>query len=112
MDILECDVPELEGDISSRYTHSIVSMSSRMLKTSRIRGRVVELIQMIDDHRWDVKTPQIEALSEVDELHECDPYSLASVDTQRSAGSPEQPVPGTIPRADVLRREKRLASST
>lgn len=29
MNILECDVPELEGDISSRYTHSIVSMSSR-----------------------------------------------------------------------------------
>lgn len=29
MDILEFDVPELEGDISSRYTHSIVSMSSR-----------------------------------------------------------------------------------
>lgn len=29
MDILECDVPELEGDISSRYTHSIVSVSSR-----------------------------------------------------------------------------------
>lgn len=31
MDISECDVPELEGDISSRYTHSIVSISSRML---------------------------------------------------------------------------------
>lgn len=29
MDILECDVPELEGDVSSRYTHSIVSVSSR-----------------------------------------------------------------------------------
>jgi hypothetical protein len=29
MDILECDVPELEGDISSRYTHSIISVSSR-----------------------------------------------------------------------------------
>ncbi|KAF2632054.1 hypothetical protein BU25DRAFT_383614 [Macroventuria anomochaeta] len=29
MDLLECDVPELEGDISSRYTHSIVSTSSR-----------------------------------------------------------------------------------
>lgn len=29
MDLLECDVPELEGDISSRYTHSIVSVSSR-----------------------------------------------------------------------------------
>lgn len=29
MDPLECDVPELEGDISSRYTHSIISVSSR-----------------------------------------------------------------------------------
>lgn len=29
MDLLECDVPELEGDVSSRYTHSIVSVSSR-----------------------------------------------------------------------------------
>lgn len=31
MDLLEYDVPELEGDISSRYTHSIVSLSSRRL---------------------------------------------------------------------------------
>ena len=37
MDLLECDVPELEGDMSSRYTHSIVSMSSRMLKTFHTR---------------------------------------------------------------------------
>lgn len=29
MDLFECDVPELEGDLSSRYTHSIVSVSSR-----------------------------------------------------------------------------------
>src|SRR5690242_9922361 len=29
MDLSECDVPELEGDLSSRYTHSIVSVSSR-----------------------------------------------------------------------------------
>lgn len=29
MDLFEYDVPELEGDLSSRYTHSIVSVSSR-----------------------------------------------------------------------------------
>lgn len=67
---------------------------------------------MIDDHRWEVKTAQIEALTGVDELHGCDQYSLVSVDTRKSAGSPEQPVPGTIPGADVLKREKRLAYST
>lgn len=35
MDLLECDVPELEGDMSSRYTHSIVSVSSRKLSILR-----------------------------------------------------------------------------
>lgn len=41
MDLLECDVPELEGDISSRYTHSIVSVSSRKWNqpTYRVRHR-------------------------------------------------------------------------
>jgi hypothetical protein len=34
MDLLECDVPELEGDMSSRYTHSITSVSSRESKRS------------------------------------------------------------------------------
>lgn len=37
MDLLEYDVPELEGDVSSRYTQSIVSIASRMLKMSRVR---------------------------------------------------------------------------
>lgn len=32
MDVFEYDVPELEGDISSRYTHSIISASSRKLE--------------------------------------------------------------------------------
>ena len=36
MDLLECDVPELEGDMSSRYTHSITSVSSRKSKRSII----------------------------------------------------------------------------
>lgn len=35
MDISDCDVPELEGDISSRYTQSIVSISSRTLTLIR-----------------------------------------------------------------------------
>ncbi|KAF1930696.1 uncharacterized protein M421DRAFT_57553 [Didymella exigua CBS 183.55] len=40
MDILECDVPELEGDISSRYTHSIVS--HRRTIVPRIETRMDE----------------------------------------------------------------------
>lgn len=38
MDLFECDVPELEGDISSRYTHSIVSIASRTLTMIRMQG--------------------------------------------------------------------------
>lgn len=34
MDLMEYDVPELEGGMSSRYTHSIMSDSSRELKRS------------------------------------------------------------------------------
>ncbi|KAF9695970.1 hypothetical protein EKO04_005963 [Ascochyta lentis] len=88
MDMLECDVPELEGDMSSRYTHSIVSASSH-------------------DHHWEVNTPQTETMSGIDELRGCDPYTLVSSDTRTSTGSPEQQDPATVPRADVLRREKR-----
>ncbi|UPX10927.1 uncharacterized protein EKO05_0001560 [Ascochyta rabiei] len=88
MDLLECDVPELEGDMSSRYTHSIVSVSSH-------------------DQHWEVNTPQTEATSGVDELHGYDPYTLASSDRRTSTGSPEQQDPATVPRADVLGREKR-----
>jgi hypothetical protein len=105
MDLLECDVPELEGDMSSRYTHSIVSISSRMIETPRIR--YPELIGMTDDHHWEVKTPQTEALNGVDELHGCDPYSLASINTRTSVESRGQQDPAIIPRADVLKRAKR-----
>lgn len=46
MDLSECDVPELEGDISSRYTHSIVSISSRTLNLACIQSSVLELTRM------------------------------------------------------------------
>ncbi|KAJ8114512.1 hypothetical protein OPT61_g3627 [Boeremia exigua] len=88
MDLFECDVPELEGDISSRYTHSILSVSSR-------------------DQQWEVKTPPAEALTEYDELHGCDPCTLASDPTRTGVGSHEQQEPAMTPRADVLDRQKR-----
>ncbi|KAH6615199.1 hypothetical protein C7974DRAFT_60706 [Boeremia exigua] len=88
MDLSECDVPELEGDISSRYTHSIVSISSR-------------------DHHWDVKLPPTEALNGIDGPHGCDPYTIAPVHTRTSFGSREQQEHAIVSRADVLNRAKR-----
>ena len=67
---------------------------------------------MVGDQHWEVKTPPGEALGDVDELHGCDPCSLASIDTRTSIGSHEQQDPAAIPRADVLSREKRSATRT
>jgi hypothetical protein len=41
MDLSECDVPELEGDMSSRYTQSIVSISSRMFEALQLQNTLL-----------------------------------------------------------------------
>jgi hypothetical protein len=105
MDILESDVPELEGDISSRYTHSIVSVSSR---TYFQPGKALLQADLhAGDHHWEVRTPPADAMSGFDGVHAYDPYSLASIDTRTSFGSREQQESTAAPRADVVSREKR-----